>query len=235
MKMTGVYTAAGAQLAARAQAEGLSLLITRAAAGSQSTDAAAAAMAKEAQALTINSKHAQEGRCTVAAVLNAADAAAQYSLCEVGLFAKLEGESEVLYKIFRLNESLTVEPDTDLIMTFYLAETILQADQVEVTITQQGLVTQAICDQTAQAAAQTVRDELTAHTGSSSAHSSLFAQKAPLSHTHAASQITAGTLAGVVTAQTNTAYTTAQVRNIVLSTAEPSGGSNGEVWIKYTA
>lgn len=235
MKMTGVYTTGGAQLAARAQAEGLSLTITRAAAGSLSTDAAASAMAKESQTLTINSKIAREGRCTVAAVLNAADAAAQYTLREVGLYARVGSESEVLYKIFRLSESLTVEPDTDLIMTFYLAETILQADQVEVTITQQGLVTQAICDQTAQAAAQTVRNELNAHTGDTGAHSALFAQKAPLSHTHGADQITAGTLGGTVVAQSNTAYTTAQVRNIVLSTEEPSGGSNGEVWIKYTA
>jgi len=48
-------------------------------------------------------------------------------------------------------------------------------------------------------------------------------------------EITAGVLAGLVTANNNSAYTTAQVRNIVLSTSEPSGGSNGQVWIKYTA
>ena len=121
MKMTGVYTTGGAQLAARAQAEGLSLTITRAAAGSLTTDAAASALAKESQTLTINSKIAREGRCTVTAVLNAADAAAQYTLREVGLFARVGSESEVLYKIFRLSESLTVEPDTDLVMTFHLA------------------------------------------------------------------------------------------------------------------
>ena len=31
-----------------------------------------------------------------------------------------------------------------------------------------------------------------------------------------------------------TDYTTAKLRNITLSTADPSGGSNGDVWIKYT-
>ena len=33
----------------------------------------------------------------------------------------------------------------------------------------------------------------------------------------------------------NSAYTTPQVRSIILSTQEPSGGSNGQIWIKYTA
>jgi len=42
-----------------------------------------------------------------------------------------------------------------------------------------------------------------------------------------------GTFTGVVTAQSNTSYTTRQIRNIVLSTSDPSGGNNGDVWIKY--
>lgn len=43
------------------------------------------------------------------------------------------------------------------------------------------------------------------------------------------------TLAARFTAQSNTAYTTKQIRNVTLSTADPSGGSNGDVWIKYDA
>ena len=235
MKMIGIYTDAGAQLAARAQAEGLSLQITRAAAGSVLTGQSAAVMAKERQALAIGNKTAQGGKCTVSAVLNAVEATAMYSLREVGLYARLGSEDEVLYKVFQLNESLTVEPGTDLILTFYLAETILAADQVEVTVTSQGLVTQEVCSQMAQSAAQAVRQELNTHVGDSTAHSNLFAQKAPLSHTHSAAQITAGALGGMVVANSNPAYTNAQVRNIVLSSGEPSGGSNGQVWIKYTA
>lgn len=42
-----------------------------------------------------------------------------------------------------------------------------------------------------------------------------------------------GTMTGILTAQSNTSYTTRQVRNIVLSTADPSGGSNGDIWIRY--
>lgn len=45
---------------------------------------------------------------------------------------------------------------------------------------------------------------------------------------------TGDTMTGALVAQNNTNYTTAQVRNVIISTADPSGGSNGMLWIKYT-
>ena len=42
-----------------------------------------------------------------------------------------------------------------------------------------------------------------------------------------------GTMDGTLIAQNNTDYTVAQVRNIIISTADPSGGNNGNIWIKY--
>lgn len=44
-----------------------------------------------------------------------------------------------------------------------------------------------------------------------------------------------GTMTGVLTGQANTSYTTFQVRNVTESTADASGGSNGDIWIKYLA
>lgn len=45
---------------------------------------------------------------------------------------------------------------------------------------------------------------------------------------------TGGTFTGQAIAQANTAYTTAQLRNIILSTADASGTApNGAIWIKY--
>lgn len=234
MKLTGMYTAAGAQLAVQAQAEETSLIITRAAAGSGQTDISASAMENEMQALELHDKTWQGQQTTVAAVMNATLASQTYLLREVGLFARVGDGPETLYKLFKLDESLTVENDTDLTVTFYLTETILQADQIQVTITQQGLVTEAICRQVAQNAAAGVQTNLEGHMADGGAHSALFAQKAPLSHTHGAGQITGGTLAGVVAAQSNTGYETAQVRNISLSTGDPTGGSNGQIWFKYT-
>ena len=43
------------------------------------------------------------------------------------------------------------------------------------------------------------------------------------------------TMTGALVAQNNTNYTTAQMRNIILSTGDASGGGNGDIWIKYTA
>lgn len=44
-----------------------------------------------------------------------------------------------------------------------------------------------------------------------------------------------GTMTGALVAQTNTSYTTRQVRNVVYSTAEPTSndGSNGDMWAVY--
>ena len=45
--------------------------------------------------------------------------------------------------------------------------------------------------------------------------------------------VSGGTMTGALVAQNNTNYTTKQVRNIFISTSDPSGGSNGDIWIKY--
>ena len=44
---------------------------------------------------------------------------------------------------------------------------------------------------------------------------------------------TGDTMTGALIAQNNTNYSVAQVRNIIISTSDPSGGSNGDIWIKY--
>ena len=46
--------------------------------------------------------------------------------------------------------------------------------------------------------------------------------------------ISGGTMTGALIAQNNTNYTTKQVRNIFISTSDPSGGTSGDIWIKYT-
>lgn len=43
-----------------------------------------------------------------------------------------------------------------------------------------------------------------------------------------------GTMTGALVAQTNTNYTTAQVRNATMSTDEVSGGTNGQIHFQYT-
>lgn len=45
------------------------------------------------------------------------------------------------------------------------------------------------------------------------------------------------TFTGTPKTSANTSYTTAQLRNVILSTADPtsSDGNNGDIWIKYKA
>lgn len=42
------------------------------------------------------------------------------------------------------------------------------------------------------------------------------------------------TMTGALVAQNNTNYGVAQVRNIIISTEDPSGGNSGDIWIKYS-
>jgi hypothetical protein len=66
---------------------------------------------------------------------------------------------------------------------------------------------------------------------------------APINHNHAGVYEPADTnimkknsvqsMGAQLTAQNNTNYTTAQVRNITLSTGTPSGGGNGDIWFRY--
>ena len=45
--------------------------------------------------------------------------------------------------------------------------------------------------------------------------------------------IAGGTFTGQANAQSNTAYTTAQIRNISMGTADPTGGNNGDIYLQY--
>ena len=233
MKLTGIYTTGGAAMATQAAAGGKTLTITRAAAGSGTTAVNAAALTGEKQALSILRQSAQGGQSMIEASLVSSQAGEEYVLREVGLYAQVEGGAEALFKIFTMDESLTVEPGTELSVTFYLTESLLLRDDVAVTVDQTGLATQRVCDEMQAEAIAQSRAALETHKSDGSAHAALFAKKSPVGHTHGAGEIGAGTLAGRVAAQTNTLYDTAQLRNIILSAESPSGGDNGAVWIQY--
>jgi hypothetical protein len=48
-------------------------------------------------------------------------------------------------------------------------------------------------------------------------------------------KLAGGTMTGKLYPQNNTDYTTGQSRRIILSTGDPSGGGNGDIWLKYEA
>lgn len=235
MRLTGTYTAAGAEMTAQALAAGSGLTITRVEAGAGTTATDAAALASICQTPALIRKQAENGACVLEVLMNSGDAQTAYTLRELGVYARPENGTERLYQIFRLDEGLQIDPQADLGITFYLTERILPAETVQVVLAQEGYVTAESCSSTVAAAAAEAAAALEDHETDANAHQALFSAKANASHTHPAGNITAGTLGGRVTAQADTAYTTAQVRNIVLSSANPSGGSNGSVWLKYEA
>lgn len=235
MRLTGSYTTAGAAMTAQALAAGSGLTITRVEAGAGTTTADAAALAEVRQTPVLMRKQAENGACVLEVLLNSSDAQAQYTLWELGVYARLGNGTEQLYQIFRLDEGLNIEPQVDLGITFYLAEQILPAETVQVVLAQEGYITAESCGNAIAEASAGSAAALSAHETASNAHQALFNAKANASHTHSAGNITAGTFGGRMAAPADTAYTTGQVRNIVLSTANPSGGSNGWIWLKYEA
>jgi len=78
-------------------------------------------------------------------------------------------------------------------------------------------------------------EQISTHTENTSNPHSVTAAQVGLGNVDNVKQmpIAGGTFTGVAVAQTNTSYTTRQLRNVILSTEDPSGGSNGDIWIKY--
>lgn len=82
---------------------------------------------------------------------------------------------------------------------------------------------------------QTEKDSLSAHLLSNANPHSVSKSQVGLSNVDNVKQmpIAGGTFTGIATGQANTSYTVPQLRNVILSTASPSGGNNGDIWIKY--
>jgi len=88
-----------------------------------------------------------------------------------------------------------------------------------------GAETPAGAQAKAEAAAGAVQAELEAHKADNTAHG--VDNKLSLN---------GGEMTGILTAQSNTSYTTRQTRNIILSTADADINSmqNGDIWFKYS-
>ena len=77
--------------------------------------------------------------------------------------------------------------------------------------------------------------EVVASTAKSTADSAVSKADTAKSTADAALPKAGGTMTGKLVAQSNTDYTTKQVRNVVCSTTEPtsSDGANGDLWAVY--
>lgn len=120
MTLQGIYTAKGALLREKVGAGLTQLTVTRAAAGSGQTAAAAGALAEEKQALTLGAVKLRDGRAYLPTTLAEAQAAQSYTLTELGVYARDPQEGEILYQVFRLSESRVITAGGGSAYRFYL-------------------------------------------------------------------------------------------------------------------
>lgn len=136
--MNGIYTEKGIALAARVAA-GTKLTITKVMAGSGTTTTSALALAEEKQVLTIGTAAVSGQTTTLPVTLAEVKAGASYTLTELGVYARDPDAGEVLYQVFRLDESRAICAGGESVYRFYLRQSV-GADGVTVACSPAGLL-----------------------------------------------------------------------------------------------
>lgn len=141
MELQGYFTSGGLELAAKLSA-GARLEITRVLAGAGQTAVSAAALAKIKQELAAGAPRQSGATAVIPVTLAAAQAQSDYSLTELGVYARDPDKGETLYKIYRLAEPVRVSPASRLTLRFYLEETVSQDVNAVVSCSPAGLITE---------------------------------------------------------------------------------------------
>lgn len=141
MNLQGFYTTKGLTLAAKLAA-GAKLSVTKVTAGSGTTAVAAAGLAETKQTLTVGTTQTEGQSAVLPVTLAEVSAAASYLLTELGVYAKDPDAGEILYQVFRLDESRSVTAGGENVYRFYLKQTVGAAG-VTVTCSSAGLLTEA--------------------------------------------------------------------------------------------
>ena len=123
MSLQGFYTTKGLALAAKIAA-GTKLTITKVTAGSGITVENASALAQERQTLTAGTAQTGDQTATLPVTLAEVQAAASYSLTELGVYAQDPDEGELLYQVFRMDEARSIAAGGESVYRFYLKETV---------------------------------------------------------------------------------------------------------------
>lgn len=145
MELQGYLTGKGLALTTKLLT-GETLEITRVVAGAGQTDSpvAATTLPQCKQTLAVNTPTRSGNTATIPATLVAAQAETDYTLTELGVYAKDPYEGEILYKVYQLQEPVAVRRDSRLVLRFYLEETVSQALNVAVACSPSGLITETV-------------------------------------------------------------------------------------------
>lgn len=141
MELQGYFTDRGLELAAKLSA-GATLEITRVLAGAGQTALSASGLAKIKQEPTAGTPRQSGATAVIPVTLAAAQASAEYSLTELGVYARDPDKGEILYKIYRLAEPVKISPASRLTLRFYLEETVSRDVSAVVSCSPAGLITE---------------------------------------------------------------------------------------------
>ena len=144
MELLGYFTNEGRELSTKLLT-GTVLHITRIIAGDGETDLSGSVMAAERQTLAVNPMRREGTTVTLPATLTAVQAEADYTLTEVGVYA-MDGEEEILYRLYRLDQPVDIIAGDRLTIRFELQETVSEATEVTVEGTAAGLLTEGDLD-----------------------------------------------------------------------------------------
>lgn len=139
MNLTGTFTNKGLALTAKLST-GTSLEITGVVAGGAETPTTATALALPKQELAVNTPTRSGNTATIPATLTAAQASEDYTLMELGIYARDPEEGVILYKVYRLSQPVNIVAGSRMVLRFYLEETVSQDLGITVACSPAGLV-----------------------------------------------------------------------------------------------
>lgn len=142
--MRGHFTRKGLELSAKLAA-GATLVITRVVAGCGDSGEpdTAEALAQPKQELAVNDARYNETTAIIPATLVSSMAEEDYSLTEIGVFAQDPDLGEILYKIYQLDQPINISPAAQIVLRFYLEESVSEAPVIEIPASLNGLLTQS--------------------------------------------------------------------------------------------
>lgn len=138
MSLQVFYTTKGLALAAKIAA-GTKLTVTKVTAGSGTTVEKASALAQERQTLTVGTAQVRGQTATLPVTLAEVNAAASYTLTELGVYARDPDAGEILYQAIRLDEPRSITAGGENVCRFYLNQTIGK-EGITVTCSPAGLL-----------------------------------------------------------------------------------------------
>lgn len=146
MNIQGIYTNKGLALTAKTAA-GACLRVTRVVGGSgHTTDVPNAAQLSEIrQTLAVGEARCVGNTAVLPVTLAAVGLESSYTLTELGVYAENPNEGEILYCVYRLDESVTIQAGSDTVLRFYLRQTVNKDGGAAVLCSPAGLITESDC------------------------------------------------------------------------------------------